>query len=232
MRPGKFLSINLCLASGSPRTPVYIWFNLRSPILNYNKAFEFHHFGCYSLVRRWEIAVHSEMPTPRGVVKLWSALRAYIDLTHAWWSPWTNRMLPTDGCGRPRGALFSSFLRSLGFQLVCFFVLLLLRWARALSWRHFSPSPLHLSACCSRAVPFFKKLRWQSSQLISPGRFALCLHLSGTVFILLLQEAQSVEICVLYTYMAVRLILCLKSCLLISSARVESPTRAETGRSL
>lgn len=91
----------------------------------YNKAFEFYHFWCYSLVWRWEIAIHSEMPSPRGVVKLWSAARAYIDLTCAWWSPWTNHMQPhfpllADGCGRPRGALFRSSCRSSVFQLVCF----------------------------------------------------------------------------------------------------------------
>lgn len=91
----------------------------------YNKAFEFYHFWYYSLVWRWEIAIHSEMPSPRGVVKLWSAARAYIDLTCAWWSPWTNHMQPrfpllADGCGRPRGALFRSSCRSSVFQLVCF----------------------------------------------------------------------------------------------------------------
>lgn len=104
----------------------YLWLNYCLQILIYTKAFEFHYFWCYSLVWRWEIAVRSEMPTPRGVVKLWSALRAYIDLTCAWKSPWTNHMQPrfpllADGCGRPQVAFFSSSLDSPFFRLLYFF---------------------------------------------------------------------------------------------------------------
>lgn len=106
-------------------------------------------FWCCSLVWRWKIAVHSEMPTPRGVVELWSALRAYIDLTCAWKSPRTNHTQPrfqllADGCGRPRGALSSSSLHSLFPRLRTFLSYFLQGWVRALSWRHFTPSPLHL----------------------------------------------------------------------------------------
>lgn len=128
---------------------------------------------------RREIAVHSEMPTPRGVVKLWSALRAHIDLTCAWKSPWTNHTQPRfpllgDGCGRPRGALFSSSLHS-GFPAPIIFCLSVARMSKGsvLEAFHSQPStplcPL-LSSCA-----FFKNssVKDLSSPLLAGLHFVL-----------------------------------------------------------
>lgn len=80
---------------------------------------------CYSAVWRWEIAVHTEMPTPRGVVRLWSALRAYIDLIRASRSLRTNHTqprfpLPADGCERPRAAPSSAHLADSRYSTISF----------------------------------------------------------------------------------------------------------------
>lgn len=162
------------------------------------------------------------MPTPRGVVKLWSALRAYIDLTHAWWSPWTNRMLPTDGCGRPRGALFSSFLHSLGFQLVCFL------FYRFSDERGLCPGGISLPALCTSlpaAPELFLFLKNSGGKVLSSFLQA-GLHF---VFIWVVlfssccyRKHRVLKICVLHTYTAVQQILCLTTCWLISSTSVES----------
>lgn len=108
-----FCTVSSCLVVWIPKAPFWSFFFfvliMIFTLLVYTKTFEFHYFWCYSLVWRWETAVHSEMPMPRGVVKLWSVLRACID--RACKSPQTNHTQPripqlADGCGRPWGALF------------------------------------------------------------------------------------------------------------------------------
>lgn len=152
------------------------------------------------------------MPTPRGVVKLWSALRAFIDLTCAWQSLWTDHIQPllADGCGRPRGALLCSFLRSLVFQLLyivsCCFKNKQGLYPGGISLPALCTAVLMLSACFSGAVLFFIKLQWQSSQLTSPGRFGFCLNLSCAVSILPLQKPQRRKRSFVDTYAPVQLI--------------------------
>lgn len=222
-----FCTVSLCLAILIPKA-LYWRFSffvliMIFTLLVYTKTFEFHHFWCYSLMWRWEIAVHSEMPMPRGVVELWSVLRACID--RACKSPQTNHTQPripqlADECGRPWGALFI-----LQFSNFCTFVLLLQGWVRALSWRHFTPSPLLLSACflCLLLVScsFFKNSKCQSSQLSSLGRFALCLNLSCAVFILPYEEPQRakssfVDLYALHLHHIASNFCCLKSCLVVT----------------